>query len=431
MAGKSGRSINNVPESPVKKMIFSWEGILVLLFIAVNIFCAMFSEYYNLSSLLRQMPVYLAEVFMMLPMAYILVLGEIDISVGAIVCLSATMSCIVCNTNAPFIVVEITALGVGTICGAVNGFILTKFQELPPMIVTLATQIIFRGISEIVLGSGGSISASNTDGFRAIGGKIGNVPYILFLVVILSVIFAVILGKSTFGRRVYAIGTNRLTAYYSGVHVQKIRFVIYTLMGTISGLCALFLMSSSFGANTTTSNGFEMDAIAMAVFGGISSTGGKGNIAGGLISAFIIVCLRVGLGQRNIHPQVILLIIGVLLAVSLFLINNTISVAAAFRRQECQIMRLIGATNFMIRAPFIVEGVMIGLIGALIPLAGTYFLYTKGIVYLSERFHVLSNLFYFVPVGEIYPLLIGAALILGVGIGFFGSFFTIRKYMKV
>ena len=144
MAGKSGRSINNVPESPVKKMIFSWEGILVLLFIAVNIFCAMFSEYYNLSSLLRQMPVYLAEVFMMLPMAYILVLGEIDISVGAIVCLSATMSCIVCNTNAPFIVVVITALGVGTICGAINGFILTKFQELPPMIVTLATQIIFR-----------------------------------------------------------------------------------------------------------------------------------------------------------------------------------------------------------------------------------------------------------------------------------------------
>ena len=321
MAGKSGRSINNVPKSPVKQMIFSWEGILVLLFIAVNIFCANFSEFYNLKSLLRQMPVYLAEIFLMLPMAYILVLGEIDISVGAIVCLSATMSCIVCNANAPFIVVVITALGVGTICGAVNGFILTKFQELPPMIVTLATQIIFRGISEIVLGSGGSISASNTDGFRAIGGKIGNVPYILFLVVILSVIFAVILGKSTFGRRVYAIGTNRLTAYYSGVHVQKIRFIIYTIMGTVSGLCALFLVSSSYGANTTTGNGFEMDAIAMAVFGGISSTGGKGNIAGGFISAFIIVCLRVGLGQRNVNAQVILLIIGVLLIAAVALPN--------------------------------------------------------------------------------------------------------------
>ena len=226
MAGKSGRSINTVPEAPIKKMILSWEGILVVLFVLVNIFCAVFSEFYNLKSLLRQMPIYLAEVFLMLPMAYILVLGEIDISVGSIVCLSATMSCIVCNTGAPFIVVVLTGLVVGTLCGLVNGFILTRFEELPPMIVTLATQIIFRGIAEIILGSGGSISATNTDGFRLLGGKVGSVPYILFLVVILSVVFAVILGKSTFGRRVYAIGTNRLTAYYSGIHVQKIRLII-------------------------------------------------------------------------------------------------------------------------------------------------------------------------------------------------------------
>ena len=255
MAGKSGRSINNVPKSPVKQMIFSWEGILVLLFIAVNIFCANFSEFYNLKSLLRQMPVYLAEIFLMLPMAYILVLGEIDISVGSIVCLSATMACIVANTGAPFLVVILATLLVGSLCGAVNAFVLTRFEELPPMIVTLATQIIFRGIAEIVLGSGGSISVTNTEGFAALGGKVGRVPYILFLVLLLGIIAAVILGKCTFGRRVYAIGTNRLAAYYSGIHVQKIRFVIYTLMGTISGLCALFLMSSSFGANTTTGNG--------------------------------------------------------------------------------------------------------------------------------------------------------------------------------
>ena len=312
-------------------MIFSWEGVLVILFILINVFCAFYSEFYNLKNLLRQMPVYLAELFLMLPMAYILVLGEIDISVGSIVCLSATMSCIVCNTGAPFIVVVLTALLVGTACGAVNGFILTRFQELPPMIVTLATQIIFRGIAEIVLGSGGSISASNTDGFRAIGGKIGSVPYILFLVLILGVIAAVILGKSTFGRRVYAIGTNRTTAYYSGIHVQKIRMIIYTVMGTFAGLCALFLVSSSYGANTTTGNGFEMDAIAMAVFGGISSTGGKGNLAGGIISAFIIVCLRVGLGQKNVHAQVILLILGLLLicAVALPNIIGSIKKAAA------------------------------------------------------------------------------------------------------
>ena len=290
MAGKSGRSINNVPENPVKRMIFSWEGIMVLLFVLVNIFCAWYSEFYNLKSVLRQMPVYLAEIFLMLPMAYILVLGEIDISVGSIVCLSATVSCLV-------------------------------FQELPPMIVTLATQIIFRGIAEIVLGEGGSVSLVNSEGFKAIGGKVGRIPYILFLVLILAIVAALILGKSTFGRRVYAIGTNRLTAYYSGIHVQKIRMLIYTLMGTFCGLCALFMVSSSYGANTTTGNGFEMDAIAMAVFGGISSTGGKGNLAGGIISAFIIVCLRVGLGQQNLHPQVILLILGLLLICAVALPN--------------------------------------------------------------------------------------------------------------
>lgn len=321
MAGKSGRSINNVPENPVKKAIFSWEGILVLLLIAINIFCAIFSEYYNASSLLRQMPVYLAEVFLMLPMAFILVLGEIDISVGSIVCLSATIACLASNAGLSFPLVFLVALLVGTACGAVNGTILTQFTELPPMIVTLSTQIIFRGIAEIVLGSGGSVAVTNTEGFRAIAGKIGSVPYILILVLILAVIFAVILGKTTFGRSVYAIGTNRLTAYYSGIHVQKIRFIIYTVMGTLCGLCAMFLVSNSYGANTTTGENFEMDAIAMAVFGGIMSTGGKGNIAGGMISAIIIVCLRVGLGQRNVNAQVILLIIGLLLICTVGLPN--------------------------------------------------------------------------------------------------------------
>jgi rhamnose transport system permease protein len=328
MAGKSGRSISATPENTLKKTILSWEGMLVILFVLVNIFCVSISDVYNVRNVLREMPKYLAEVFLMLPMAYILVLGEIDISVGSIVCLAATVSCMTANSGLPFVVVVLVGLLVGTACGLVNGFILTRFQELPPMIVTLATQIIFRGIAEIALGSGGSISVTNTDGFRAIAGKVGPVPYIFFLVVILAVIFAVILGKTTFGRRVYAMGTNRLTAYYSGIHVNKIRLLIYTVMGTMAGLCALFLVSSSYGANTTTGNGFEMDAIAMAVFGGISSTGGKGNLAGGIISAFIIVCLRIGLGQINMNPQLILLIIGVLLICAVALPNIVAEVKA-------------------------------------------------------------------------------------------------------
>ncbi len=123
--------------------------------------------------------------------------------------------------------------------------------------------------------------------------------------------------------------------------------------------------------------------------------------------------------------------IGVLLAVSVFLISNTISVAAALRRQETQIMRLIGATNAMIRAPFLVEGIVIGLAGALIPLAISYILYSRCTAFLIERFRLLAGALEFLPISVIFPQMVVVGLILGVGIGFVGSFFTIRKYLKV
>lgn len=124
-------------------------------------------------------------------------------------------------------------------------------------------------------------------------------------------------------------------------------------------------------------------------------------------------------------------IIGILLAVAVFLISNTISVAAAFHAQENKIMKLIGATNFMIRAPFVVEGVIIGLVGAMIPLGIMFFIYKNTIVYAVEKFQILSSIFQFIPIGQIFPSMAVVAVSLGVGIGFFVSFFTIRKHLKV
>lgn len=126
-----------------------------------------------------------------------------------------------------------------------------------------------------------------------------------------------------------------------------------------------------------------------------------------------------------------MLIIGILLAVAIFLISNTISVAAAFRKNENQIMKLIGATNYMIRAPFVVEGVIIGLVGASLPLIAIYFLYRSAVGYVVTKFSILSGLFQFLPVDAIFPYMAETALSLGLGIGFFVSFFTIRKHLKV
>ncbi len=137
---------------------------------------------------------------------------------------------------------------------------------------------------------------------------------------------------------------------------------------------------------------------------------------------------------ENLNRMISLLsaaIIGVLLAVAVFLISNTISVAAAFRKQENQIMKLIGATNWMIRAPFLVEGVIIGLIGSVLPLAGIYVLYQKAVAYIGENYTILTGIFKPMPISEMFPSMVTVALILGVGIGFFASFFTIRKHLKV
>ena len=124
-------------------------------------------------------------------------------------------------------------------------------------------------------------------------------------------------------------------------------------------------------------------------------------------------------------------IIGILLAVSIFLISNTISTAAAFRKDENRIMRVIGATYFMIRAPFVVEGLIIGFAGAVIPLVAVYFLYRNAVVYMMEKFNILSNIIEFLPIQTIFPYMAAVAMTLGVGIGFVGSFFTIRKHLKV
>lgn len=124
-------------------------------------------------------------------------------------------------------------------------------------------------------------------------------------------------------------------------------------------------------------------------------------------------------------------IIGILLAVAIFLISNTISTAAAFRKNENKIMRLIGATNFMIRAPFVVEGIIIGFVGAALPLAAVFFLYRQAVEYMMEKFNILSNIIEFIPIHQIFPYMVTVAMVLGVGIGFAGSFFTIRKHLKV
>ena len=124
-------------------------------------------------------------------------------------------------------------------------------------------------------------------------------------------------------------------------------------------------------------------------------------------------------------------VILILLCVAVFLISNTVTVGIAVRKEEIGIMKLIGATDYFVRAPFIVEGILIGLIGSALPLAVLYFMYQSIIVYISEKFHWLSGIMNFLSVDKVFSTLLPVGLLLGVGIGFLGSRFTIRKHLKV
>ena len=124
-------------------------------------------------------------------------------------------------------------------------------------------------------------------------------------------------------------------------------------------------------------------------------------------------------------------IISILLVVAIFLISNTVSMGITIRKEEIAIMKYIGAKDSFVRMPFVLEGVLIGLVGAVIPLVGLYFMYSEAIAYVMERFSLLNNIVDFLPVTQVYQILLPVGLALGVGIGFVGSFFTIHKHLRV
>lgn len=124
-------------------------------------------------------------------------------------------------------------------------------------------------------------------------------------------------------------------------------------------------------------------------------------------------------------------IILILLSVAVFLISNTVSVGITVRKEEISIMKLIGATDFFVKAPFLVEGIIIGLIGAVIPLGILYVMYGKAVVYILDKFNILSNIIAFLPAKEIFHTLLPVGLVLGIGIGYIGSSMTTKKHLKV
>lgn len=316
MATKSGRTIANVKERSIKELLLRWESLLILIFLAVNLMnIGLSPNYLKIRFLFLNINDFMVNAFLALPMAYILLLGDIDLSVGGNVCLSATILGIVYNTTGNMWLGILACLVTGVLCGALNGIVLTKFTELAPMIVTLATNIIFRGLAERILGDGSTGGMNQEAWFTKLyNGKLFDlIHYPILIFAALAIIFGLVMHRTVFGRHMFAIGANKKAAAYAGVKVEKVRMIVYTLAGLMCGFAGVFYASKLGSIKSDVGAGFELEAISMCVLGGISTSGGKGTMVGAVISIFIIGLLRYGLGLINLSGQTIRIIIGALL----------------------------------------------------------------------------------------------------------------------
>ncbi len=307
------RNIINKKEFNLKSFFFQWEWMLVLLFIVVNVINANLSPYYlNFGSLRDATMTFLDKAFIVLPMVFIMILADIDISVASTVALSSVILADLYHLGVPMELAVVICLAVGAVCGFINGLLIVKFKELSSVIVTLATMIIYRGIAYIILKDQALGKFPEWYSFLGWGDVVG-IPFILIVFAVFAVIFGLLLHKTTFGRYVYAMGNNITASRFSGVQVDKIKIIIFTLAGLMAAVTALFLTSRMGSTRPNIAMGYELEVIAMVVLGGVSTDGGKGRIIGAILAVFLIGFLRYGLGLINVPAQILLIIIGLLL----------------------------------------------------------------------------------------------------------------------
>lgn len=289
---------------------------LLVLVITVSVMNPNFLSPSNLLNLLRQVS---ANGFIAFGMTFVILTGGIDLSVGSTLALSSAFSAsLIANQVNPVIAVLLGLLS-GSLLGAINGVLISK-GKMAPFIATLATMTIYRG-STLVFTNGNPITGlGNSFFFSFIGrGYLFGIPFPVVLMFLVFVLLYILLHKTAFGRKTYAIGGNEKAAFIAGVKIDRIKVLIYALSGLMASISGMIITSRLNSAQPNAGQAYEMDAIAAVVLGGTSLSGGRGRIFGTLIGALIIGTLNNGLnllGVSSFYQQIvkgIVIVIAVLL----------------------------------------------------------------------------------------------------------------------
>jgi rhamnose transport system permease protein len=308
------------PQRSFLSSFLRWEWMLVgLIILDVFINTRLSPFFLDANNLARTSSDFMEIGLMMLPMVFIIITGNIDLSIASNMGMSASFMGLLHNLGVNIWVAALAGLLLGTLGGMLNGYLVSRVK-LPALVVTLGTYAFYRGIAYGFLGDQAARGYPKAFTYFGQGKVFGTIiPFSVALFLVLAVLFGLVLHRTTFGRYLYSIGNNENATLYSGIPVAKIKFIIYTLSGFMAALAGLILAARFGSTRPDIGTGLELSVITAVVLGGVDINGGKGTMPGTVLSLLLIGLMRFGMGLLNIQGQVQGIVIGLLLILSIFL----------------------------------------------------------------------------------------------------------------
>jgi rhamnose transport system permease protein len=294
-----------------------WEFLLLALFLLVfaagGLVLPNFLDPYNLADSTFN---FSEKALIALPIALLIIVREIDISVAGILAVSSVAMGWANVHGVPAAGLAVVGVLVGGLCGTLNAVLVTRFS-IPSIVVTIGTMSLFRGIALVVLGDQAYTGYPPALGDWGQGYVFGMIPRSFVILLVFAAIFAAVLHGSATGRRLFAIGSNPMAARFSGIDVDRHRFALFVLAGLMSGLAAVLLTGRIGSTRPNIALGWELEAITMVILGGVSIAGGSGTIAGVMLAVFTLGLVTYGLGLANVPGILMTIVIGALLLVTI------------------------------------------------------------------------------------------------------------------
>lgn len=286
----------------------------IVIFVAMSLANDNFLTASNLSNVLRQVSII---AIIAVGMTCAILTGGIDLSVGPVMALSGTLTAGLMVAGFPMELAILAGLAVGALFGAGNG-VFVAYARMPPIIVTLATMGIARGLALIY--TGGYPISGLPQGFASLGrGEVLGLQVPILVMAVMYVLAYILLHKTPIGRYIYAIGGNEEAARLSGVRVSRYKLLVYTLSGLTAAVAGIVLSSRLMSGQPNAGVGFELDAIAAVVLGGTAIAGGRGAIVGTLVGAMMLGVLNNGLNLMGISPYIQNIIKGAIILLAIYI----------------------------------------------------------------------------------------------------------------